>query len=183
MLWGIQSWEKSLGKSLWKEYFGKIPLPTLGKGQRFLPATINLVRSINKTVKRVSYTVCVLWLEGCRGLMSSSHMGISKSKSGLVQCLSGGRKVRWLHSHCIFRVWPGRGIRNVFCSWLRSTGMTEDQHGSDPTFSLIGPPREVNKPWDRETIARNFLCLQQVKAVCQKRWYQGSRGRVHRSAH
>lgn len=53
---GIESGQKSLGKSLWREYFGKIPSPqSWERSQGFLPATLNLARNFNRTSKRDAY--------------------------------------------------------------------------------------------------------------------------------
>lgn len=77
-----------------------------------------------------------------------------------------------------------RGIRNVFCEWMGSTRTTEYQHGRYHKCCLIGPPREVDKPQDRETTAKDFFCLQEEKAMSQERLHvKGPSARVHKSVH
>lgn len=44
--------------------------------------------------------------------------------------------------------------------------------------------REIDKPQDRETIAKDFLCLQEETAMSQKRLHiKGLGGRVHKNVH
>ena len=44
--------------------------------------------------------------------------------------------------------------------------------------------REIDKPQDRETIAKDCLCLQEEKAMSQKRLQiKGPGGRVHKNVH
>lgn len=107
--------------------------------------------------------------------MSNSHMGMSKSKSGLVRCLSGRGKERWLHASPVFSVCQGRGIRKVFCEWMMYTCTTEDQLGSDHKSCLIGSPGKVNKPQDREPKPRiSYACKRESseseKIVSRAQW-------------
>lgn len=47
---------------------------------------------------------------------------------------------------------------------------------SDHKSCLIGLSTELKKPQDKENIAKDFLCLQEEKAMNQKRLYHGTCG-------
>ena len=72
----------------------------------------------------------------------------------------------------------------MFFLWMDgATCTTEDQHGRYHKSYLIGPPREVDKPQDRETIAKDSLCLQEEKAMSQKRLCVKGPSGGHKSVH